>query len=293
MPTQESPDKALYWAAYYGKLEEVQRLLEKEGANPKWRSSSDGDTALHNAVRGDHTAIVRLLVDHGVEPNAMNHNGDTALHRAAHRAHTATVRLLVLHGAHPAATNNDGKTARQLASGETKALLAELETPEGLARLKAAEFTASPEGIALCAAVRGGDAAALCAALDGGMPVDTKDAQGVPLVQLAAAAGHAALVAELLGRGAAAPDLAAKAVRDGDNVLLCALRTTEQNGLRCQTNAMAMLVAAQQAAASNQQLGAPAAYVTNPIAVPVTVVAVAVPGTPAAGVVALPPAVKV
>ena len=66
------------------------------------------------------------------------------------------------------------------------------------------QFTASPEGIALCAAARSGDAAALCAALDGGMPVDTKDAQGVPLVRLAAAAGHAALVAELLCRGAAA-----------------------------------------------------------------------------------------
>ena len=143
------------------------------------------------------------------------------------------------------------------------------------------QFTASPEGIALCAAARGGDAAALYAALEGGAPVDAKDAQGVPLVQLAAAAGHAALVAELLGRGAAAPDLAAKAVRDGDSALLCALRKGD-----CQTNTMAMLVAAQQAAASNQQLGAPAAYVTNPITV-------AVLGTPAAGVVALPPAGKV
>lgn len=36
----------------------------------------DGDTPLHNAARGNHVAVIRLLLAHGADPKAQNGEGN-------------------------------------------------------------------------------------------------------------------------------------------------------------------------------------------------------------------------
>jgi hypothetical protein len=83
-------------AAGLGRLEDAQPLLPS--ANP-----DDRHRALALAAQFGHTAIVRLLLDAGEDPNRYNpvgfHGHSTPLHQAAVGGHGETVRLLVERGA--------------------------------------------------------------------------------------------------------------------------------------------------------------------------------------------------
>lgn len=53
-------------------------LLEA-GASPRVRENVDGDTPLHQAVRGDNWRVARVLLAHGAYVNAKNAEGKTPL----------------------------------------------------------------------------------------------------------------------------------------------------------------------------------------------------------------------
>jgi ankyrin repeat protein len=104
-------------AAALGDHEAVLTFLEKDpkaitGARPC------GKRALSSAIELGHESIVRLLLDHGVNPNWPE--GSTAprglaLHRAASSGNRYLIELLLLHGADPNATLDSSGSATYIA----------------------------------------------------------------------------------------------------------------------------------------------------------------------------------
>jgi ankyrin repeat protein len=97
-------------AAQSGDIE-LMKLLLAHGADPKI-ATANNVTALAAAagigwVQGvtyersepDNVAAVKLCLELGIDPNAVDGDGRTALHGAAHKGRNAIVELLVAHGA--------------------------------------------------------------------------------------------------------------------------------------------------------------------------------------------------
>ncbi len=89
----------------------LMKLFLEHGADPKI-ATANGDTALMVAsgigwVEGityewspaDNLEAVKVCLDLGLDPNAVDGDGRTALHGAAHKGRTEVVRLLAEHGA--------------------------------------------------------------------------------------------------------------------------------------------------------------------------------------------------
>ena len=67
-----APDDDLpaYEAAAFGRLDRLRNLLAEDSANAnQW--SPDGFTALHLAIFGGSEEAVRLLLEHGADPNTL------------------------------------------------------------------------------------------------------------------------------------------------------------------------------------------------------------------------------
>ncbi len=70
-----------------------------------------GDYPIHHAARNGDTEIVRLLIDHDADVNAVNQRGHTVLYCAGGHGHLDTVRLLLENNADPNVKfTKDGKT---------------------------------------------------------------------------------------------------------------------------------------------------------------------------------------
>jgi ankyrin repeat protein len=112
----ENGRTAIHSGAYgHISLDLMNRFLEL-GADPAAVSDS-GETALHCATYGDTTRdgpaleqIAEFLIAHGTPVNQADNRGLTALHWAAERS-AKVVRLLIEAGADPHAVDNDGWSA--------------------------------------------------------------------------------------------------------------------------------------------------------------------------------------
>ena len=125
----------LYEAAYVTDLEAVQVLLEH---NAEINSQSyDGETPLYGVFtrsresesEGKVADVVRLLLEHGADPNICNKGHSTPLHRASSSGFLDAARLLLSHGAKVDEMDKMGRTPIQLATSNgheelTKVLLA-------------------------------------------------------------------------------------------------------------------------------------------------------------------------
>lgn len=108
----------------------VARLLIERGADPNAASrNTQRVTPLHSAVSRRQTLIAEMLLSRGADPNARQQSGVTPLHQAAHNAHAEMVRLLLSHGAEVNARMDDGRTplamALETSNAEVLALLRE------------------------------------------------------------------------------------------------------------------------------------------------------------------------
>lgn len=135
--TNESGHPVLLGIAYVNNAECVRLLLEA-GADPRAVVEETGETALHGvlahagerASAAERHAIVRLLVEHGADPNRrtipgmptlhfwrdVRTRGETPLHRAAAYAPEETIRFLLEAGADKTIRDTNGDSPQSWAS---------------------------------------------------------------------------------------------------------------------------------------------------------------------------------
>jgi len=102
-------------AAFFATAATVRRLIDA-GADPGVASRNGMMVQpLHAAVASRNLDAVRLLLDHGADPNARQQVGYTPLMGAAGSGRNDLVDLLLEHGADPSLTAEDGKTAAGVA----------------------------------------------------------------------------------------------------------------------------------------------------------------------------------
>ncbi len=132
-PTMKKP---LYYAVRYAKKEIIQKLLDA-GANKYITEDETGDTLLHCAVlrhvksiRGTKKLIdiIKVLIDYGINPDAINKEGLTPLHYAARFAffNDDIVKTLITKKAPINAQSKNGDTPLHWAVISKKLLIVEL-----------------------------------------------------------------------------------------------------------------------------------------------------------------------
>lgn len=107
--------RLLHVAAYFGQRSIV-RLLLGHGADPNALSENAlAMSPLHCAAAGGHLGVANLLIRAGADVNARRRDQVTALHAAAARGNAKLVAALLEAGAGSGITTHDGKTAADLA----------------------------------------------------------------------------------------------------------------------------------------------------------------------------------
>lgn len=87
-------------------------------------TNAAGDSLLILAAYHDHPATVRMLLEHGADPQRVNDRGQTALGAAVFRRSAESVTLLLDHGADPEAGERSAlDIARFFGLEEMEALL--------------------------------------------------------------------------------------------------------------------------------------------------------------------------
>ena len=113
-------------AAFFGRPEAVQVMLEHGADVNLVPPSRFGNAALDAAVAGDHAGVVRALLAAGADPNLRSEANYTALHKAAAHGNASIVRMLLDAGADPKATRDGGHTAIEDAREKGHAAIVEL-----------------------------------------------------------------------------------------------------------------------------------------------------------------------
>ena len=102
----------VFEAAAFGKTERLGRLLDEDPSRAR-AFADDGFTPLHLAIFGGHKSTVRLLVERGADLEAVS-TGEIAqvrpLGTAAFVRSTALARILLEAGADPEGSNPQGAT---------------------------------------------------------------------------------------------------------------------------------------------------------------------------------------
>lgn len=100
----------LHLAAYYG-IEEAVSYFLRDGS-PVDICHNGGWTALKQAISGDHPNVIQLLLSHGADPNGVSQdNFTTPLSLAAQCGQEATIRLLLERGVDIDALTGSHQTA--------------------------------------------------------------------------------------------------------------------------------------------------------------------------------------
>ncbi|XP_060888135.1 ankyrin repeat domain-containing protein 10a isoform X2 [Labrus mixtus] len=104
----------LHWAAHYGQLECVVRLVQM-GCDVNTVTSRFNQTPTHTAAFGGHPQCVVWLTQAGADVNRQDFVGEAPVHKAARSGSLECIQVLLIAGAKPHLKNASGQTAADLA----------------------------------------------------------------------------------------------------------------------------------------------------------------------------------
>jgi ankyrin repeat protein len=196
---------ALYFLLRWWNVERETRVkqgfqwLLDHGADPNIICAEERENSLHVAARrGQSTAIIRLLLDHGADVNARRGDGSTAWLLARRGGFDDIASLLEEHGAETQPLSAVDLLLAACGRGDVDAAR-QLSSPAVVAALVPADYRLLPD-----AAARGreGDAQVL-AYVAAGFPLNGTDQMGATALHHCAMHGRMAQVRALLDGGAA------------------------------------------------------------------------------------------
>ena len=97
-------------ACFFGHLRTAQYLINAGARVNSLSQNKMKVTPLHSAAAGGHAELVKLLLEHGADPNALQAGGFTPLHAAAQNGDVETIGALLFHGADADVKSAEGKT---------------------------------------------------------------------------------------------------------------------------------------------------------------------------------------
>ncbi|XP_045908919.1 ankyrin repeat domain-containing protein 10a isoform X1 [Micropterus dolomieu] len=104
----------MHWAAHYGQLECVVRLVQM-GCEVNTVTSRFNQTPTHTAAFGGHPHCVVWLTQAGADVNGQDFVGEAPIHKAARSGSLECIQVLLIAGAKPHLRNANGQTAADLA----------------------------------------------------------------------------------------------------------------------------------------------------------------------------------
>jgi len=117
---------ALHLASFFGHLETATLLLDRGASTGVVSQNAMRNTALNAACASNQTAVARLLLQRGAQPNASQAGGFTCLHAAAYNGNVELASLLVAAGADLDVVNDAQQTPLDLAMQKGHQAAAEL-----------------------------------------------------------------------------------------------------------------------------------------------------------------------
>ncbi|TRY89251.1 hypothetical protein DNTS_022905 [Danionella cerebrum] len=107
----------LHWAAHFGKLECVMRIVQV-GCGVNSVTSRFAQTPAHIAAFGGHPQCLLWLLQAGADTNRQDYVGETPLHKAARAGSIDCINTLLVQGAKADLRNASGLTAADLAHAQ-------------------------------------------------------------------------------------------------------------------------------------------------------------------------------
>lgn len=110
----------LHLAAYFGYPKVIELLLGRDAEVRARSKNTNGNTALHAALAGNHTFAAGLLIGAGADVNAIDDAGWRPLHIATANNNLDAMKALIAQGAEVAAANTEGQTPLSLAQEKNR-----------------------------------------------------------------------------------------------------------------------------------------------------------------------------
>lgn len=109
---KDNKDRNVLMYACIRKNRDLVKLLLDHGANPEITMRDGDTTALFFAChgRGTDVDVVKMLLDHGANPRRVGQRGYTLMHAAATSGNEEIMKLVAMHGASATATLTNGQT---------------------------------------------------------------------------------------------------------------------------------------------------------------------------------------
>lgn len=107
---------AAHWAAYFGKLACLRRLISRLGNHGDLFTSRFLQTPAHLASFSGHPHCLHWLLQLGANNEQKDYLGETPLHKAARTGGMECVSLLIAQGSSPHIKNYNGQTPAELAT---------------------------------------------------------------------------------------------------------------------------------------------------------------------------------
>ena len=116
----------LHLAAFFGRREAVERLLDGGADLHAVSRNALKNTALHAAVAGGHTDVALMLIERGAAVDVADAGGHTPLHIAAEGGLLPVARALVARGADPHAVDAEDRTPLARAAARNQNAIVDL-----------------------------------------------------------------------------------------------------------------------------------------------------------------------